>query len=75
MVNCVWQWPSPTIQLLLQVGEIIMLHEFIPGHHQEAKKDKEDNIVQDKQEFVHVFPRVTFFQQNVKYTRDKVFFI
>ena len=22
MVNCMWQWPSPTIQLLLQVGEI-----------------------------------------------------
>ena len=22
MVNCMWQWPSPTIRLLLQVGEI-----------------------------------------------------
>ena len=22
MVNCMWQWPSPTIQLLLQVGEM-----------------------------------------------------
>ena len=30
MVNCMWQWPSPTIQLLLQVGEINTISIYLP---------------------------------------------